>query len=94
MSLTQDDIKIIRTVIREEVREIVKDEVAKSTEILSGKIEALEDDIKELYFMVDRLEKGFVTDPKFKKLPEEEQILRVNAWLVEFAKRKGVALPR
>jgi hypothetical protein len=106
MSLTQNDLKRIREVIEEVVSPIVRDEVAlvvrpivqeeaeKSTAVLSGKLDALENDIKELYFMVDRLEKGFVTDPSFKKLPEEEQILRVNAWLIEFAKRKGVALPR
>jgi dynactin complex subunit len=49
MSLTDNDLLAIRTIVREEI----KDEV----DPLKGKVEAIESDVKEIYFMLARTDK-------------------------------------
>jgi hypothetical protein len=47
MSLSAEDLYSIRTIVREEVRQEIKP--------LEGRIEALENDVKEFYSMLKRL---------------------------------------
>ena len=71
MSLTTEDIEQIRQLLRSEVkpivraqvenvfetrgREIVREEIDIQLQPLSGKLEAIENDVKELYAISDRL---------------------------------------
>jgi len=68
--------------------------VNKRLDDLSGKVEALESDIKELYEITVRLEHGTVADRKFAKLSLEKKLLTLNAELLAAAKQAGITLPR
>lgn len=106
MSLTTEDISQIRTVIREEVREIVHDEVqteiqkevrplARKIDELAGNVEALENDIKEIYQMLKDMQGAVITSDKtFAKLDLEEKVLKLNAELLVAANQAGIKLPR
>ena len=78
MSLTSQDLASIRSIVKEE------------NEILAGKIEALENDIKEIYTMLSLK----YTDSDFDKLPTKEKILELYEKVKFTAKQAGVELPR
>ncbi len=71
MSLTKEDFSQLRLVIREEVRPIVRQEVRlvvreevesileEKLEPIRGEIQALRNDVKELFVIVGNLEKTF-----------------------------------
>ncbi len=80
MSLTFDDLQAIRKIVEETV------------DPLKGEIEALSNDIKEIYEMLADPQKASTTDT-FKKSSLEEKILRLHAELVEAAKQANVTLP-
>lgn len=82
MSLTQTDLQEIRIIVSEVVKPL-KDEV-----------EALRNDIKEIYDMIAELQSTTVTDENFKKLTLEKKLLTLNAELLATAKQAGVTLPR
>ena len=75
MSLTQDDLQQIRSIIREE-------------------IEPLENDIKEIYFMLRDFMRANDNNQPFSKLNLEKQLLHINKELIQAAKQTGVSLPR
>ena len=75
MSLTQDDLQQIRSIIREE-------------------IEPLENDIKEIYFMLRDFMRANDNNQPFSKLNLEKQLLHINKELIQAAKQAGVSLPR
>jgi hypothetical protein len=57
MSLTTDDLTQIRTIVREEVDSIVTvklQPLETGIDTLSGKVEALENNVKEIYEMILR----------------------------------------
>jgi hypothetical protein len=82
MSLTQDDLAQIRTIVQEAVRP------------LESEIQALRSDIKEIYDIIAKLQKGAITDEAFAKLPLKEKLLKINAELLVAAKQAGITLPR
>ncbi len=82
MSLTQDDLQQIKSIVENAVEPIY------------GKLEALEGDIKELYFMIADLQRSSITDKDFKKLTLEKKLLTLNAELLNAAKEAGITLPR
>jgi len=86
MSLTSEDLLQIRQLFNE----AFDDKIAP----LAGEIEALRNDIKEIYNMITELQRGTVTDASFQKLTLEEKLLRLNAELLTAAKQAGVTLPR
>jgi hypothetical protein len=86
MSLTNNDLLQIRT--------IVEDVVDRKLEPLFGKLEALENVIKEIYSMLSELQSTSITDKKFKKLTLEDKLLTLNAELLATAKQAGITLPR
>jgi len=82
MSLTQSDLQEIRNIVHEAIAP------------LEGRLEALENDIKEIYQMLKDLRGAAITDNNFRKLPAEERLLVINAELIAAAKELGVTLPR
>ncbi len=81
MSLSYDDLQAIRKIVEETVNPI------------RGDIEALSNDIKEIYQMIAELQKTVGGNESFQKLSIEKKILRLHAELLEAAKQAGVTLP-
>jgi len=82
MSLTREDLQEIRSIIQEEVRP------------LAGELEALRNDIKDIYDMIADLRRNTAFDKDFEKLTLEQKLLRVNSELIAAAKQAGISLPR
>ena len=81
MSLSYDDLQAIRTIVEETINP------------LRGDIEALSNDIKDIYEMIGDLQKAIGVNGSFEKLSIEKKILRLHAELVEAARQAGVSLP-
>lgn len=90
MSLTQSDLREIRTI----VQSVVQSTVEPLIEPLANEIKALRNDIKEIYDMIAELQKSAITDEEFKKRTLEEKLLTLNAELLAAAKQAGISLPR
>ena len=89
MSLTHSDLQKIRTIVEEVVSP------------LSGEIQALTNDIKEIYDMIADLQKevidimkNLLPDKLLEKLTIEQKLLKLNTELLAAAKQVGVSLPR
>ena len=82
MSLTSVDLQEIRTIFKEEIKP------------LKGEVEALRNDIKDIYDMISDLQKSGIHDKHFTKLTLEEQLLALNSKLLAAAKQAGITLPR
>lgn len=94
MSLTADDLQSIRTMVQDAVGTTVRDEVSTQIKPLTNKIEAIHNDIKEIYKMISDLQSSTITDKSFKKKSLEDKLLTVNAELLAMAKQAGITLPR
>ncbi|TAH32036.1 hypothetical protein EYC58_05185 [Candidatus Saccharibacteria bacterium] len=105
MSLTDKDFQQIRFIVREEATSIMDaklreriDPIDEKIDTLSGQSEAIGNDVRAIYFMISdmtkRIDQKSLLDPNFLKLPEKEQLLRLNDVLLATAKRLGVTLPR
>lgn len=97
MSLTAEDITQIRRVISETVRDEVSSQlisVHDKLDRLEGKLEALENDVKEIYKMLTDIQKQTSADKTFMKLSVEAKLFRLNAELLAAAKQAGITLPR
>ncbi|HEV2402574.1 MAG TPA: hypothetical protein VGS08_00035 [Candidatus Saccharimonadales bacterium] len=81
MSLTYDDLQAIRKVVEETV------------EPIKGELEALGNDIKEIYKMIADLQRSPSTERSFQKLSLEKKILKFHSELVEIANQAGITLP-
>ena len=81
MSLSYDDLQAIRQIVEETVNPI------------RGDIEALSNDIKDIYGMIAELQKTVGSTEPFQKLSIEKKILRMHTELVEAARQAGVTLP-
>lgn len=90
MSLTNEDLV--------QIRDIVEGVFDRKIKPVLGEIQALRNDIKEMYDMLADLNKRIseksILDPAFVELSEKEQLLRLNDILISTAKRLGVELPR
>lgn len=82
MSLTQSDLQEIRSIVQTAV------------EPLTNEIQALRNDVKDIYDMISELQSATITDKEFKKRSLEEKLLTLNAELLAAAKQAGVKLPR
>lgn len=82
MSLTGADLLEIRAIIKDELQPI------------QGELEALRNDLKEIYEMIADLKSATISDKDFKKLSLEKKILTLNAELISAAKQAGIKLPR
>ncbi|HWL44338.1 MAG TPA: hypothetical protein VNQ73_15460 [Ilumatobacter sp.] len=90
MSLTQEDLTQIRTIMRDEIESILD----RKLEPILGKLEAIENDVKEIYGMTAALQGRAITDENFQKKTLEEKLLTLNAELLAAAKQAGISLPR
>ena len=81
MSLSYDDLQAIRQIVEKTVNPI------------RGDIEALSNDIKDIYGMIAELQKTVGSTEPFQKLSIEKKILRMHTELVEAARQAGVTLP-
>lgn len=86
MSLTQGDLQEIRSIVRGVVEPLITP--------LANEIQALRNDIKEIYAMIAELQSSTITDKNFKKRSIEEKLLTLNAELLAAAKQAGITLPR
>lgn len=82
MSLTYDDLQEIRKIVEETVNPI------------KGELEALRNDIKEIYDMIADLQSKVLPDKQFQKLSLEQKLLKLNSELLIAAKQAGISLPR
>lgn len=81
MSLTQDDLQQIEAIFDKKLKPVL------------GELEALRNDIKEIYDMIADLQSA-TTDKEFKKKSLEEKLLTLNTELLAAAKQAGINLPR
>lgn len=81
MSLSYDDLQAIRKIVEETISPI------------RGDIEALSNDIKDIYDMIAKLQKKSDGNESFRKLNIEKKILRLHSELIEAARQAGVTLP-
>lgn len=90
MSLTNEDLV--------QIRDIVSDVFDRKIEPVLGELEALRNDVKEIYSMLadlnKRIDQQSILDPAFAELSDKEQLLRLNDILLSTARRMGVELPR
>ena len=78
--LTYDDLQAIRKIVV-------------TVDPIKGDLEALGNDIKEIYDMITDLQKNSSSKESFSKLGVEQKILQLHADLIEAAKQAGVTLP-
>jgi Zn-dependent M32 family carboxypeptidase len=81
MSLSYEDLQAIRKVVEETVHPV------------RGDIEALSNDIKEIYEMLTELQKKPEGSELLEKLSIEKKLLKLHAELIEAARQAGVTLP-
>ncbi len=84
VAVLKSDVSTLKTEMRE-VKQILH--------TMDGRMEALENDVRELYGMVADLQKAKKENHKFNKLPLEKKILQTHAELLLVAKEAGVVLP-
>jgi len=82
MSLTSTDLADIRGILKEELRPV------------QGELEALSNDIKEIYSMISDLRNKTLPEKQFPKLSVEQKLLKLNSELLFAAKQAGIQLPR
>jgi len=80
MSLSYDDLQAIRKIVEETVNPI------------KGELEALGNDVKEIYDMLASIQKS-PGATNLQKLNLEEKILKLHSDLVEAANQAGITLP-
>jgi len=81
MSLSYEDLQSIRKVVEETIHPV------------RGDIEALGNDVKEIYEMLAELQKKPEGSESFNKLNIEKKLLKLHAELIEAAKQAGITLP-
>ncbi len=94
MSLTTDDLQAIREIIKDELSISVRGAVKDELHPVFGEIEALRNDIKEIYDMISGLQNRLSPDKQFQKLSVEEKLLKLNSELLAAANQAGISLPR
>ena len=81
-----------------EIRHIVESALAKQTgniiKPLQDELQALRNDIKEIYDMIAEFQGGPRSEKEFNKLSLEKKLLELNAKLLSAAKQAGISLPR
>lgn len=90
MSLTVNDLDEIRNIIEPALTR----QTDEFTKLIQGEIEALRNDIAEVYDMISDIKHSTITDRNFKNLSLEQKILTLNAELLSAAKQAGIKLPR
>lgn len=94
MSLTAQDLMQIRTAIREEAESIISARIEPRFDSLDGRIEALDNDVKDIYKMISELQKLTRQAAHFEKYDLEQKVLKTYRSIIAIAKEAGVTLPR
>ena len=94
MNLTADDLGAIREIVKDEVSTVVRSTVKEELSPISGELEALRNDIREIYDMLANLQGKVVPNKEFQKLTLEQKLLKLNSELLSAAKQAGITLPR
>jgi len=94
MSLTNEDLQAIREIFKDEVSIVVLSTVKEELSPILGELEALRNDIKEIYGFISEFEDKLLPDKQFQKLSHEEKLLKLNSELLAAAKQAGIILPR
>lgn len=81
MSLSYEDLQAIRKVVEETIHPV------------RGDIEALTNDVKEIYDMLAELQRKPEGSKSFDKLSIEKKLLKLHTELVEAARQAGITLP-
>lgn len=81
MSLSNEDLQGIRQIVQDVIT------------ALEGKLEALENDVKEIYSMLSDFQKNPETRISLQKHNLEEKLLSIHKDLTEAAKQAGIVLP-
>lgn len=96
-----------RDIVQAETRPIIQDELrleiapvsVKLTNLsekvisIDARLEALENDIKDIYQMLKDMKGSTVSDKDFSKLSPKERVLRLNVELLRVAKDLKITLP-
>lgn len=90
MSLNSNDLLEIRNIIESALTKQTNEAIMP----IQGELEALRNDVKDIYEMIAELQRGMAPDKQFQKLSLEEKLLRLNSELLAAAKQAGVTLPR
>jgi len=90
MSLTSSDLLEIRNIIESAITKQTNEAIMP----IQGELEALRNDIKDIYEMITRLQSCYIPDEQFHKLSLEEKLLKLNSELLAAAKQAGITLPR
>lgn len=90
MSLTSNDLN--------EIRNIIESALAKQNDEainpIQGEVEALRNDIKDIYEMLAEVKSSFTSDATFQKMSIEQKLFKLNTELLAAAKQIGISLPR
>jgi chromosome segregation ATPase len=89
MSLTSSDLLEIRNIIESALTKQTNEAIMP----IQGELEALRNDIKDIYEMIAELQSNLPGE-RFQKLSLEEKLLKLNSELLAAAKQAGVTLPR
>jgi K+/H+ antiporter YhaU regulatory subunit KhtT len=82
MSLTNSDLQQIEALLDRKLKPVL------------GKLEAIENDVKEIYKMISDLQHSVFTNKSFSEKSVEQKILITHAEIVAIAKQAGVKLPQ
>ena len=69
-------------------------DVTSQLDRLEGRVAALENDIKDIYAMLSRLQHLAGSNRSFQQLSLENKLLKLNTELLATAKQAGITLPR
>lgn len=83
---TQDIRSIIESALEKQTQEVIKP--------ILNEIQALRNDIKEIYDRFSELQPIEISNKEFDKLTLEKKLLIINSQLLKAAKQAGIQLPR
>lgn len=89
MSLTQEDLEGIRNIVESALTRQTEEAIKP----IQGELEALRNDIKDIYDMITDLQKESTIDNTFQKLSVEKKLMKLHTELLEAARQAGVTLP-
>lgn len=90
MNLTSNDLNEIRNIIDSAFFKQNNEMIAP----MQDELEALRNDIKDIYGMLDEVQNKLAPDSRFEKMNIEQKPLKLNAELLAAAKQVGISLPR
>ena len=90
MSLNLNDLNEIRNIVESALTKQSEDVIRP----IQNELQALRNDIKEIYDMISDLQNKILPEKQFQKLSVEQKLLKLNSELLFAAKQAGIQLPR